>query len=85
MPRGRPIKAPTPGTRVSLGLKVTPEIKRRLDQAARDSGRTQSQEAELRIEQSFRNDNRRPRTFTVTIAEVEELDSPKVSRGEPGE
>jgi predicted transcriptional regulator len=50
---GRPPKPPTPGTRVALGLKVTPEIKRRLDQAARKSGRTQSQQAELMIERSF--------------------------------
>jgi hypothetical protein len=34
-------------------LKVTADIKRRIDQAARDSGRTQSQEAERRIEMSY--------------------------------
>jgi hypothetical protein len=51
--RGRPRKAPEPGTRVSLGLKVTPTIKNKLDEAAEASGRTQSQEAELRIERSF--------------------------------
>ena len=51
---GRPLKMPRPGERISLGLKVTPEIKTRLDAAARYSGRTQSQETELRLEQSFR-------------------------------
>ena len=50
---GRPTKAAKPGTRMSLGLKVTPQIKIRLDNAARESGRTQSQEAELRLERSF--------------------------------
>jgi predicted transcriptional regulator len=40
-------------TLVSLGLKVTPEIKQKLDEAARASGRTQSQEAELRLERTF--------------------------------
>ena len=50
---GRPAKAPTRGERVSLGLKVTADIKRRIDSAARASGRTQSQEAEHRIELSY--------------------------------
>jgi hypothetical protein len=50
---GRPLKKPQRGQRVSLGLKVTAEIKRRLDSAARASGRTQSQEAERRIELSY--------------------------------
>jgi hypothetical protein len=49
---GRPTKAPARGKRVSLGLKVTADIKRRLD-SARASGRTQSQEAEHRIELSY--------------------------------
>ena len=50
---GRPLKAPTPGKRVALGLKVTSEIKQRLDEEARKSGRTQSQQAELMLERSF--------------------------------
>lgn len=33
-----------PALRVPLGLRVTPEIKKRLDDAARDNGRSQSQE-----------------------------------------
>ena len=52
---GRPTKTPKPATRVSLGLKVTPDIKMQLDAAARESGRTQSQEAEKRLEQTFRD------------------------------
>jgi predicted transcriptional regulator len=50
---GRPPKEATPGKRVSLGLKVTPEIKQRIDEEARRTGRTQSQQAELMIERSF--------------------------------
>jgi hypothetical protein len=50
---GRPPKTPKPGERVSLGLKVTADIKRRLDEEANKSGRTQSQQAELMIERSF--------------------------------
>src|SRR6266404_6500241 len=51
--RGRPTKEPEPGKRVSLGLKVTPLLKKRLEFEAAQSGRTQSQEAEARLEQSF--------------------------------
>jgi hypothetical protein len=51
--KGRPTKDPVPGQKMSLGLKVTAEVKWRLDRAARKSGRTQSQEAEMRIERSF--------------------------------
>ncbi len=49
------MKTPKPATRVSLGLKVTADLKNQLDSAARASGRTQSQEAEKRLEQSFRD------------------------------
>jgi hypothetical protein len=55
---GRPPKAPTPGQRVSLGLKVTPDIKQRLDKDARKSGRTQSQQAELMIERAYQFEER---------------------------
>lgn len=41
------------GERVPLSLRVTPEMKRRLDAAAEQSGRSQSQEAELRLERTF--------------------------------
>jgi hypothetical protein len=54
--RGRPRRRqPKPGERVSLGLRVTSRLKALLDQAAKDSGRSQSQEAEFRIELSFRD------------------------------
>lgn len=50
---GRPTKPPSPGTRASLGLKVTAQTKERIEAAARQSGRTQSQEAEWRLERSL--------------------------------
>ena len=50
---GRPGREPEPGERVKLGLRVTPEVKRLLDGAAERSGRSQSQEAEFRLERSF--------------------------------
>jgi len=51
--RGRPTKKAKPGTKASLGLRVTANVKDRLEHAAKLSGRTQSQEAEYRIERSF--------------------------------
>ena len=51
--RGRPIKQPEPGERVSLGFRVTPELKVKIEAAAASSGRSQSQEAEFRLEFSF--------------------------------
>ena len=55
---GRPKRKPTPGARASLGLRVTAETKQRLDDAAEQSGRSQSQEAELRLEQTFAAEDR---------------------------
>jgi hypothetical protein len=51
--RGRPTKTAKPGTRASLGLKVTPALKARIEEEAAKNGRTQSQEAEARLERSF--------------------------------
>ena len=50
---GRPTKKPKPGERVPLGLRVTPEMKKRLERAAIKNGRSISQEAELRLERSL--------------------------------
>jgi hypothetical protein len=52
---GRPTKPAKPGKKAALGLRVTAEIKAALDEAAHRNGRTQSQEAELRLERSFRD------------------------------
>ena len=54
---GRPIRPAVPGARVSLGLKVTPDIKTKLDAATRITGRTQSHEAEVRLESTFVKDD----------------------------
>lgn len=51
---GRPTKPPKPGQRVPLGLRVTPEMKTRLEAAAIKNGRSLSQEAEFRLEHSLR-------------------------------
>ena len=52
---GRPGRPRAPGERVPLGLRVTVDLKNKLDRASHDSGRSQSQEAELRLESSFRS------------------------------
>ena len=54
----KPARVALPGQRVSLGLKVSAEIKNRLDAAAKQQGATQSQEAEGRLEQTFRAEDR---------------------------
>jgi hypothetical protein len=46
------------GERVPLGLRVSVDLKNKLDQASLVSGRSQSQEAELRLEQSFMIEDR---------------------------
>jgi hypothetical protein len=53
---GRRKRRISPGERVSLGLRVTPAIKTLLDRAAEKSGRSQSQEAELRLERTFQDE-----------------------------
>ena len=66
---GRPLKSPTPGTRMSLGLKVTAETKARLDKAARETGRTQSQEAELRLQRSFEREDLLPQVLKLAYGD----------------
>ena len=50
---GRPTKRPKPGTRVPLSMRVTPAVRKKLERAALKRGRSISQEAEIRLEQSF--------------------------------
>jgi TraY domain len=56
--RGRPTKVfKLSDRRASLGLRVTVTAKRRLESAAKKTGRSQSQEAEFRLERSFEHDD----------------------------
>jgi hypothetical protein len=48
-----PKRDPRPGERFTIATRVRPELKRRLDAAAEESGRSQAQETELRLERSF--------------------------------
>jgi hypothetical protein len=78
--KGRPLKVATPGTRVSLGLKVTASTKARIDEAAGLSGRTQSQEAELLIELglAFRDYSRNAAGYHQATSEAVEALRPEV-------
>jgi len=51
--RGRPTREPEAGERVQLSFRITPKLKRKLIKAGNQTGRSQSQEAETRIEWSF--------------------------------
>jgi hypothetical protein len=66
---GRPVKpAVAGGKRPTVSLMVTAEIKNRLDAAARANGRTQSQEAEVRLEQSFRSQDLLPQVLDLAYS-----------------
>src|SRR5215203_3891641 len=73
---GRPPNSPEEGKRVSLGLKVTADVKRLIDAEARRNGTTQSQEAERLIERALQTD--RLLRAVVQASEEEEKRSGKV-------
>jgi hypothetical protein len=50
---GRPIEPARPGERVTLTIRVSPDIKGKLEAEANKAARSLSQEAERRIENSF--------------------------------
>jgi hypothetical protein len=56
---GRPVKKAVEGERVALTLRVTAAAKTKLEAAAVDSGRSLSQEAEMRLMRSFDHDELR--------------------------
>jgi hypothetical protein len=53
---GRPTRPPRPGERVTLGLRVSADMKRKLERDAVKNGRSLSQEAEFRLERSYDRD-----------------------------
>jgi hypothetical protein len=56
---GRPRKAVPDRQTVPLGLRVSGELKSKLEEAADANGRSQSQEAEFRLRRSFEIEDRR--------------------------
>jgi hypothetical protein len=55
---GRPFAPVKDGERVTLGLRVSANTKRQLEDEANKTGRSLSQEAELRVQQSFDSEER---------------------------
>ena len=55
-PRGRPALPPEAGKRHPLGIRTTAELKKKIEAAAAESGRSIAQEIELRLERSFDQD-----------------------------
>ncbi len=64
---GRPGREPSPGERVHLGFRVTPDLKSQVEAAAAESGRSQSQEAELRLESSFQKQDLRSEVMSLAF------------------
>jgi hypothetical protein len=64
---GPPKREPKLGERVALSLRMTPELKRQLDFAAEQGGRSQSQEAEFRLERSFDRSDLLPEVLSLAF------------------
>lgn len=57
--RGRPPKAPADRKGGNITFRAHPDFRAKLEDAAAQSGRTITQEVELRVERSFRDDDLR--------------------------
>ena len=66
---GPPKREPRDGERVALSLRMTPDLKRRLDAVAEQHGRSQSQEAEIRLERSFERQDILSNALTLAYGE----------------
>ncbi len=53
---GRPPAGPYEGKRKTLSTRITPELRDKLEAASKASGRSLSQEIELRLDRSFQTD-----------------------------
>jgi hypothetical protein len=62
---GPPKREARAGERVALSLRMTPDLKRRLDESAEAGGRSQSQEAEVRLEKSFERESLLPEVLSL--------------------
>jgi hypothetical protein len=65
--RGRPTIPPQPGKRSTVSLRLTADIKAKLDKAAKAADRPFSQEAELRLERSFDREQLLPEILTLAF------------------
>ena len=68
--RGRPALPPGEGKRVPLSMRTTRELRARLDEAVKASGRSLVQEVEYRIECSFLHEDADHRASDAVLAGV---------------
>lgn len=79
--RGRPTTQGTAGEKSTLSIRASAELKAKLDAASNQSGRSLSAEAEVRLEQSFR-DQQRPLLAAMELAFGRELGGILIVAGE---
>ena len=65
--RGRPTKPAREGENTTLSLRVTPDLKRRLESAGSLAGRNLSEEAERRLDFSFRSEDMLEQAFDLAL------------------
>jgi hypothetical protein len=70
---GRPFAPVKDGDRVTLGVRVSADTKRKLEEEANRTGRSLSQEAELRVLQSFNSEEHAKTFFEVQSLAVEAI------------
>jgi predicted transcriptional regulator len=78
MPASREFGAPAkrevePGERFQMGIRVTRQLKHRLEEAAEVGGRSQSQEAEMRLQSSFDRQDLLPDVLTLAFGGSKEI------------
>src|SRR5262245_61125749 len=69
--RGRPLKPPQKGKRVSVTVMIDPKLKQRIAADMRDSGRSQSQQIEMLLERCLTYD-RMLSAMRTTVADIEQ-------------
>jgi hypothetical protein len=80
---GGPAKrAPVHGERAALSIRIAPILKRRLDAAAEEGGRSQSQEAEIRLASSFEREDMLDQVFAKAVEVSVMLLDPSCGGGE---
>jgi hypothetical protein len=72
---GRPFAPVKDGERVTLGVRVSADMKRKLEEEANKTGRSLSQEAELRVQQSFDSGDREKKLIERDEKLVERVES----------
>jgi hypothetical protein len=67
---GRPTTVPVEGEKATLGIRASADLKSRLLASSALSGRSLSAEAEMRLEQSYRDDQSLAEAMTLSYGEI---------------